>query len=159
VLRVSLPSLLDRPEMILNTSADGVVVLEHERWAAPLTDLVTQTLARDLERRRADLLVSEGINRAGGPVTKIAVEVVQMSVRRGESISIETHWRILDPLGGGDQVGGEVFSSPLRQEDYAAVARGLSECLALLADRLAQQLPAPAGASTILEAPAPASVH
>ena len=140
-LRVTLPSLVDRSEMILDTSADGVIVLEHERWAAPLADLVTQTLAQDLERRRSDLLVAaQSVNYASGPVIKVAVDVVQMTVHRSERASIETHWRILDPRTGKDEMGGEVFSAPIRQDGYAAVAQALSECLGLLADRLVGQM-------------------
>jgi uncharacterized protein len=140
-LRVALPSLVDRSEMILNTSANGVIVLEHERWAAPLADLMTQTLARDLERRRSDLLVAgPSVGRAGESVIKVTVDLVQMSVRKGERASVEAHWRIVDSRHGGDVLGGELFSAPLAQDDYAAVPQALSDCLALLADRLAGQM-------------------
>jgi len=140
-LRVTLPSLVDRSEMILNTSADGVIVLEHERWAAPLADLVTQTLARDLERRRNDMLVSgPDVNHSSAAAIKVTIDVVQMTVHRGERTSIETHWRILDSRSGRDVVGGEVFSAPLGSDGYAAIAQALSECLGLLADRLAAQM-------------------
>jgi uncharacterized lipoprotein YmbA len=139
-LKVTLPSMVDRSEMILNTSADGVMVLEHERWAAPLSDIVAQALARDLERRRTDLLVADHRVHQPGTAIVITVDVVQMTVRRGERASIETHWRILDPRTGKDEAGGEVFSAPLAQDGYAAVAQALSECLGLLADRLVAQL-------------------
>jgi uncharacterized lipoprotein YmbA len=140
-LRVTLPSLVDRSEMILDTSADGVIVLEHERWAAPLADLVSQTLAQDLERRRNDILVADqSVHRASPAAINVTVDVVQMTVRRGDRASVETHWRIFDPRTGLDTVGGEVFSAPLRQDGYAAVAQALSECLGLLADRLVPQM-------------------
>jgi uncharacterized lipoprotein YmbA len=136
-LRVTLPSVVDRPEMVLNTSPNGVILLEHERWAAPPADLVRQTLVHNLERRRSDMLVTD---HPGGTAVKISVDVVQMSARKGERASIEAHWRILDPRSGGDVVGAEVFSAPLARDDYAAVPEALSDCLGLLADRLAGQL-------------------
>jgi uncharacterized protein len=140
-LKVTLPSLVDRSEMILNTAADGVTVLEHERWAAPLADLVTQTLARDIERRRPDALVADaGRDRSGGTAVKITVDVVQMTVRRGDRASIEAHWRILDPRNAETIVGGDVFSAPVGPVGSAAVAQALSDCLGLLADRLVGQL-------------------
>jgi uncharacterized lipoprotein YmbA len=141
-LSVTLPSLVDRSQMVLNTTADGVLVLEHERWAAPLTDLVTQTLAQDLERRRGDLLVvGHGAVRASGPAIEMAVTVLQMTVRAGDKAIIETHWRILGLRTGKEEVGAEVFSAPLRQNNYASIAPSLSECLALLADRLVAEMP------------------
>lgn len=139
-LRVTLPSLMDRSEMILNTSANGIVVLEHERWAAPLADLATQTLARDLELRRSDTLVAGQSTGRSGAAVKVAVDLVQMTVRRGERASIEAHWRIVDPRAGADVVGSEVFSAAVAQDGYAAVPQALSECLGLLADRLAGQM-------------------
>ncbi len=140
-LKLTLPSLVDRPEMILNTSAEGIRVLEHERWGAPLADLAAQTLARDIERRRGDVLVgASGTERSGGTAIKVAVDVVQMTVRRGDRASIEAHWRILDPRTGRIAMGGDVFSAPLGEQDYAAVAQALSECLGLLAGRLVEQM-------------------
>ena len=140
-LRVTLPSLVDRSEMILNTSANGVLVLEHERWAAPLADLTTQTLARDLELRRSDMLVAgQSTGRPGDAAVKVTVDLVQVTVRRGERASIEAHWRISDPRTGGDVVGSEVFSAAVAQDDYAALPQALSACLGLLADRLVGQM-------------------
>jgi uncharacterized lipoprotein YmbA len=141
-LRVTLPSLVDRPEMIVNTSADGVIVLEHERWAAPLADLVTQTLAQDIERRRRDVLFTgQSVSHSGAAAVKVSVDVTQIIVRRGERASVDAHWRILDVRTGKDVVGGEVFSQPLVADGYSAVAEALSGCLGLLADRLAAQMP------------------
>lgn len=128
--------------MVLNVAGDAVTVLEHERWAASLTDLAAQTLAQDLERRRADLLVmGPGLSQAGGAALKVTVEVVQVTARRGKQVSIDAHWRILDMPAGKEWAGGDVFNASLAEEDYAAVARALSDCLGLLADRLIAQLP------------------
>jgi len=145
VLKVTLPSLVDRPEMILNTSSDGVRVLEHERWGAPLADLVLQTLGQNIERRRSDLLVDgSGAARASSAAVKIAVDVVQMTARQGDRVSIEAHWRIVDARSDTrntkDLVGNQVFSAPWGSDSYAAIAQALSDCLGQLADRLVAQI-------------------
>jgi uncharacterized protein len=141
VLKVTLPPWVDRSEMLLNSSAGEVIVVEHERWAAPLADLVRQTLALDIERRRADMTVGDReVNRSKAPAIGITVDVVQMTVRRGEKAHLEVRWRIHDPRTGADTVGGGEFAAALGSESYAAVAQALSECLGALADRLVQQL-------------------
>jgi uncharacterized lipoprotein YmbA len=141
-LKVSLPSLVDRSEIVLNTSADAIGVFEHERWGAPLIDLVSQTLAQDVERRRTDLLVN-GVGRSNtnGAGIKITVDIVQVWMRRGEPARIEVHWRIQGPQAGKESSGAETFSAPLGHDAYDAVAKAWSECVALLADRLAEQIP------------------
>ena len=140
-LRVALPSLTDRSEMVINTSANGVMVLEHERWAAPLGDLMTQTLARDIERRRSDILVADpSVRQPREIAVRMTLDVVQMTVRKGERASIEAQWRIVDSRSGGDVVGSEIFSAPVAHDDYAAVPQASSDCLGLLADRLVGQM-------------------
>ena len=141
VLKVTLPSLVDRPEMILNTSADGVRLLEHERWGAPLGDLILQALGQDIERRRGDLLVGgPGAAPASGATIRISVDVVQMIARQGDRVSIETHWRIVDSRNAKDLAGNEVFSAPLGPDSYSAIAQALSDCLGQLANRLTTQI-------------------
>jgi len=143
ILRVSLPALVDRSAMVLNTSADAVTVLEHERWASPLAELVAQTLAQDFERRRADLLVTgQGLIQPAGAAIKVTIDLVRVTVRSGKQASMDAHWRILDTRTGTESFGGDVFSAPLAEEGYAAVPRALSDCLGQLADRLVGQLPA-----------------
>ena len=141
-LKVSVPAVVDRSEMIVNSGGDGVIILEHERWAAPLADLVSQTLARDVERRRAYILVAApGAIRAPHAALKMAVDVVQVSVRRGARATLEAQWRIVDARTGREASGSDVFSASAAADDYADIARALSECLGLLADRLTAELP------------------
>jgi uncharacterized lipoprotein YmbA len=142
-LKVTLPSLVDRAEIIVNTSTDGVAVLEHERWGAPLSDLVTQTLARDMERRRADVLVAGPVtDRSLGAAVKIVVDVVQMTMRPGDRATLDARWRIIDLRSGKTVTGGDVFSVPLGEDGYAGIPQALSDCLGQLADRLVGQIPA-----------------
>lgn len=143
ILTVSVPSVVDRRQMVINTSGDRVLILEHERWAAPMSQLVSETLARDLEQRRADVLVGDrGFDQSAARTIKIRVDVVQMSAPRDGPVSLEAHWRIVDAMAKTDDIGGELFTAPRDGEGYSAVAQGFSACLSSLAERLAEKLPA-----------------
>lgn len=142
MLTISLPPVVDRRQMVIATSGDQLLVLEHERWAAPLSDLVVQTLGRDLEQRRADVLVADrGFDQPSLMPVKIRVDIVRMSVRAGGQAALAAHWRIVDARRNTDEVGGETFESPVAGGDYAAVARAFSSDLSSLADRLAAEIP------------------
>jgi uncharacterized lipoprotein YmbA len=142
LLTVSLPSVIDRRQMVIATSSNQLLVLEHERWPAPLSDLVLQTLGRDLEQRRGDVLVGDrGFDQATLAPVKIRVDIVRMSLRTGGPATLEAHWRVIDARRNTDEIGGETFESPAAGDDYAAVARALSNDLSSLADRLAAKIP------------------
>lgn len=147
VLKVAIPDTVDRRQMVISGPADRLLILEHERWPAPLADLVNQTLARDLEQRRADVLVAgRGFDQPDLKPVRIQIDVVRLSARLGGNATLEAHWRIVDPASQSDQIGGESFSSPIagpiEGDDYSPIARALSTCLAALADRLVENLPA-----------------
>ena len=139
-LRLSLPSLVDRSEMVLATQ-DGVAVMEHERWAAPLADLMTTTLRQDIERRRGDVAVLSRSSDADVAALRIEVDVVQLTARRGAEVSIEVQWRITDTGTRKRSLGRDVFVAPVHADGYAAVATALSSCVGLLADRLVKEIP------------------
>jgi uncharacterized protein len=140
VLSISVPAVVDRRAMVLDTPGNQVTILEHERWAAPLADLIAQTLGADIERRRPDVMVA-GRGFGSSPVT-IRIDILELSARAAGSTTLEAHWRIADAESKTDAVGSEIFTAPLAGGDYAAVAHGISVTLSSLADRLAEKLPA-----------------
>jgi uncharacterized lipoprotein YmbA len=140
VLSISVPALVDRRAMVLDTPDNQVAILEHERWAASISDLIAQTLAGDIERRRPDVLVAE--RGFGSSPVRIGIDIVEFSARAAGSATLEAHWRIVDAESKTDTVGSEVFTAPVASGDYAAVARAFSVALSSLADRLAEKLPA-----------------
>ena len=143
-LDVTVPSLVDRSEMVVSTADNGVTILDHERWAVPLSDEVTQTLGRDLERRRADVLIADRrFDQKGSTPAFVKVDIVRMLAQRGRRAHVEAHWRIVDATEGMDELGGDIFETAVEGSGYAAIAGAYSRALSELADRIAAQLPRP----------------
>ncbi len=141
VLRLSIPSLIDRPQMVVSTG-NGVAVLEHQRWAAPLAEQMTRSLGQDIEARRADILVTDRqIQHPPVPLIRVEVEVVQVTAAQGSRVAMQIRWQALNAATGEASLGREVFTAPDNAADYSAIADGVSACIGLLADRLVQELP------------------
>jgi uncharacterized lipoprotein YmbA len=138
-LRVTVPSLVDRPQMVL-TTAGGVEVMDHERWAAPLADLVTTTLGQAIERRRSDVVVLRRSADHPEALTRVAVDIDRITVRLGEQVSLEAHWRLTDVRTGKVSIGRGVFASPRAPQSYGAAALELGTCIGLLADALVKDV-------------------
>jgi uncharacterized lipoprotein YmbA len=140
-LRVSLPTLVDRSELVL-TNPKGVAILEHERWAAPLTDQFTRVLGQDIEARREDIiLASRSIAQPGVRTASIALDVVELSLQKGADVRMEVRWRLQRGESEHVSQGRETFVSTAPDGSFDGLARSLSACIGLLADRLVAQLP------------------
>jgi uncharacterized lipoprotein YmbA len=140
-LRVTIPSIVDRGEMVIQTEG-GVSVMDHERWAAPLADMVNGTLSQDIERRRSDVVVlPKSADKAGIPLFRIAVDIDQVAARMGEHLRIDTHWRVTDVRTGKETLGRDSFVSTQQPQSFEEIAAALSACIGLLADRLAGEIP------------------
>jgi uncharacterized lipoprotein YmbA len=140
-LKVTVPSLVDRNELVLRQGS-GVTVLEHERWAAPLADQIVIVLGQDLEQRRPELMISSRHpSQAGGPMIALSADIVEISATRGGAVSMEVRWRIERAGSPAGISGRERFRQAASGNDYAQVVHAISDCVAQLADRLVQQLP------------------
>ncbi len=140
ILRVSLPTLVDRSAMVL-ANPNGVTILEHERWAAPLAEQFTSVLGQDIEARRQDvILASRTIAQPGVRTTSMAIDVVQLALQKGAEVRLEVRWRL--QRGENEKVtqGRETFLSPASDGSLEGLARSLSDCIGMLADRLVAQL-------------------
>jgi uncharacterized protein len=141
-LRVTIPSLVDRGEMVI-VAAGGVSVMDHERWAAPLADMINSALSQDIERRRTDVVVlPKSADKAGLPLVRISLEIDQVTARLADHLSIETHWRVTDAGTGKETLGRDIFVSPQQPQSYAEIAAAFSACIGLMADRFAREIPA-----------------
>jgi uncharacterized lipoprotein YmbA len=140
-LRVTLPMLVDRSEMVL-MSGDAVHILEHQRWAAPLSDQITTVLGQDIEARREDVIVATGqIARPGAPSAAISVDIVQLYLRQGAGVLLEARWRLEEGRDGKVLQGRETFTAPAADGSMVSMTRSIDACLGLLADKLVADLP------------------
>lgn len=138
-LRVSLPLIVNRNEIVLS-SPNGVIILEHERWAAPLSEQFNSVLGQDIEARRQGVLIaSRSIAEPEGPMTSIAVDVVQLSLQKAVGAKVEVRWRV--QRGSDVTQGREIFASATSGEGYGGLVQSLDSCIGSLADRLVAQLP------------------
>jgi len=141
-LHVTLPVLVDRSEMVVMKRDGGVHILEHERWAAPLSDQVTTVLGEDIEARREDVILStRRIAPPGVPNSTITVDVVQLYLRQGSEVSLEARWRLEDERDGRISQGRETFTAPATDADFLSMTHSINACLNMLADRLVAVLP------------------
>lgn len=143
LLSVRVPAAIDRAPLIVHTSPEQVLVLEHERWLGLPSEQLSATLGRNLETRRSDLWVGGAALADGGLNVEVNVDVVRMEVSEGHA-TLEARWRVSEPTTHTDAAGDALLSEPVGsvgRGDYAGVAAAFSRDVSQLADRIAPALP------------------
>ena len=134
---VSVPDLLDRPQIVLRTSTNAVEVLDYDRWAAPLPDQLERVLAADLSARLgADAVVDPGLPTNLRAARRITVSIVEFDARRDGQSSIEASWVISD-ANAGSRADSRIFrkrhlasATGHDVQDIAATMSGLVQDIA-----------------------------
>jgi uncharacterized lipoprotein YmbA len=140
-LVVHVPPAIDRAEMIVHTSSDQVLVLEHARWLGLPSDQMRAALGADLESLRPELWIG-GAAPAGQQATRITLDIAQMTVTSDHRALLEARWRILEPGGTRETAGAALLVEPLAAggDEHAAIAAAFSRDVGTLAARLLEAL-------------------
>lgn len=130
---VRLPGVSDRPQLVVRTGPQSVRILEFDRWAEPLDDLVPRVLAQDLALR-------QGVQAANGPAVRLFVVVDEFMSDDSGSARLTGRWWKQSPQAdpAADRPRAFSFATPVTSSAAAATPEALSRLLGLLADDIAR---------------------
>src|SRR5882757_6192588 len=85
---VTIPDLLDRPQIVLRSSANAIEVLEYDRLASPLSDELRRVLVADLSVRLGDnSIIDPGLMSSLRTDRQITISIVEFDpARKNESV-------------------------------------------------------------------------
>lgn len=94
VLPVGIPTQLDQPQMVVRSGDSGVVLLETERWAAPLADEIRDALSAELSQRLGTQDIAGLARPTGRPLLKIKVQVRRFDAWPGQRVQLDADWSL-----------------------------------------------------------------
>lgn len=97
---VSVPAAVDRQEIVLREGSGGLLLLENERWSAPLADEIRTALASSLTRRLGAQDVSGLPLAAGTEILKIRVAIRRFDAIAGSTVTLSTDWSLDERVNG-----------------------------------------------------------
>ncbi|MDD5285026.1 MAG: PqiC family protein [Desulfuromonadaceae bacterium] len=94
VVNITLPDLVDRPQLVERVSGNRVEILETHRWAEPLKNGISRLLAENLAGRLgSDRVTAYPQNSVSDPDYKVYVDI-QRFESVGDSVSVDAIWTI-----------------------------------------------------------------
>jgi uncharacterized protein len=135
---VSIPAIVDRPQMVVTTGPNQVRVEEFNRWAAPLQSGIARVVAENLVAMlgtprvtlSSQVLSAEADYRA-------AIEVQSFESAPGEVAILDAVWTVRRAKDGKAQTGRTTVREVTSDKSYDAVAAAHSRALARLSRDIA----------------------
>jgi len=135
---VTIPAVVDRPEIVVNIGPNEQRMDEFNRWAAPLQDSLARTIAENL-------VVMLGTPRvilfpqqlATDPEYRVAVEIRTFESVPGTAIRLDAVWTLRRAKDGKSETGRTSARETVPDTSYDALAAAHSRAVARLSQDIA----------------------
>jgi hypothetical protein len=136
--RLTIPTELDRSELVRRTDPTRVELLENDRWAAPLDDMIRRVLTSDLAARLPADRVADPNEPAGGERRQsLAVDIQRFDGDSACQVTLRAAWVLRQPDGQSLRGSEAERVSSGACSGAASLPQAMSQALAQLSDRLA----------------------
>lgn len=133
---VSIPALVDRPQMVLDAGANQVRLDEFNRWASPLADEITRATVGNLTRLlgNADVWAAAA---GGSAQVLVHIQVQDFRSTPGEAVLLDARWSVRRAPGAASHHGRTTLRENAGGAGADALAAAHSRALARLAGDIA----------------------
>jgi uncharacterized protein len=134
---VTVPELVDKPQIVTRREPNEVGINEFARWGEPLKENIARTLAADLSR----LLGSDNVSvYPQGPDVKpyqVRVDVMRFESVPGDSVTLDALWTVRSPDSTARFDGHTVAHESTDGAGFDAIAQAHSRALAQMSRQIA----------------------
>ena len=138
---VSVPEIVDRPQIVVRTGPNQVFIDEFHRWGSSLRDEIARSVARNL----AALLGTPRVSvfpqsTSSGAKYRVAVDVMVFDSTPGEAAALDAVWGIRGAGGGAVRSGRTTVRETVHGDGYAALVAAHSRALEKLSGEIADAI-------------------
>ena len=138
---VSVPAVVDRPQIVVTTGPNQVRPEEFNRWAAPLQNNISRVVAENLVAMLGTPRVILFSQTLGGDVDyRAAIEVQRFESIPGEAATLDAVWTVSRTKDGKSQTGRTTVRETVQGNGYDALAAAHSRGLARLSREIADSV-------------------
>jgi hypothetical protein len=139
---IKLSQVLDRPQIIIRTSKNEIQVADLDRWAAPLTEIITNVLVDNLSALLSTGSILKFPWRMTIPIDyQIVLEITRFDGMPGGNVDMRARWGI---LGENDQKvytkKKTVLTEPIGGDTISEMVSAQSRLMAKLSLEIAEEI-------------------
>lgn len=140
IASVTLPELVDRPQLVVPDTGTRVAILESQRWAEPLKSAIPRLLAENISRLMSSARISAYPQHAANSADYRLFVDLQRFELVGSTVVVDALWEIRSAKGVKSSTGRSKLAEPIGSTDYEAVVAGYSRAMATLSKEMVQSL-------------------
>ena len=134
---ITLPELVDRPQIVTKLDANRVSIDEFARWADPLKSQIPRVLAADLAQIIPGAIVSTYPQRADENAYRVSVDVQNFDSSADGTVTLVVIWSVHPPTRGEKVRGRSAVYEIVNEPGYDAIVKAHSRALAAVASNIA----------------------
>lgn len=141
---VSVPSSVDRSEIVVQIAPNRVDIDEFNRWASPLNDSIARAVAGDLALLLGtpDVAVAPLAN--FNPAYRVTINVQRFDSVAGETALVDAVWTVRKTAGGDTRSGRTLARETVQGKSFEALAAAHSRAVAQVSGDIAAAIRAAA---------------
>lgn len=142
---VTLPDVVDRPQLVMRVAANRVEILESHRWAEPLKSEIPRLIAENLGNLLGSSRVSSYLQNTGSDAEyRLFVDIQRFESLPGEAVTVEAIWSLRHAAGGSPKTGRSLVREPVSADGYDPLVAAYSRALLAVSRDLAAAIRAEA---------------
>ncbi|WP_233857380.1 PqiC family protein [Paraburkholderia sp. HD33-4] len=126
---ITLPEIVDRPQMVVRLDPNRVSIDEFARWAEPLKNQIPRVLAADLAQLIPGAITSTYPQHADDTAYRVTVDVQTFESSAEGTVMLAVLWSVRAPKQGHRVSGRSVVSRSGRGPGYHALVSAHDEAL------------------------------
>jgi len=135
---VSIPAIVDLPQIVVSTGANSVSLDEFNRWASPLQSNISRVVAENLVTLLGTPRVSQFQQSLNLDADyRVAIEVQSFDSAPGDAATLNAVWVVRRTGDGKAQTGRTTVREPTGTAGYDALAAAHSRSLARMSQEIA----------------------
>ena len=135
---VSVPAMVDRPQIVVDIGPNQVRLEEFNRWAAPLQNNIARVVADNLVVMLGTPRVTLAAQSLSADADyRVAIEVQSFQSVPGEAAIVDAVWTVRRIKDGKTELGRTTVRETVQDKGYDALAAAHSRALARLSQDIA----------------------
>jgi uncharacterized protein len=135
---VSVPAVVDRPQIVVRTDPNQVAISEFDRWASPLKEDIARVIARNLIVLLGTMQITTfPQSTAADKSYRCVIDILSFDSELGKAASLDALWRVTSAKDGQVYQGRTTLTEPAQGGDFTAIAAAHSRTLGQLSADIA----------------------